>query len=154
MHTWISALWLTLAGPAGQGMTMGKPTHVVLGESIASVRLGMSLAKVRSLGFAFRPEGVVRATGAGWIAGPLLVIVDDQERVMTVSFDLRKSAGVMVGETLISKQATLDEIARALPHCMLEKGSGGRALVCKSADGRITNFYDSYMGNDLWVIMP
>jgi hypothetical protein len=97
---------------------------------------------------------VERAVGVGWQAGALLVIVDGKERVITVSLDLRKSPGAKVGETLIPKAARLDQIAKLLPRCTLSHGSGGRALACKSEEGRVTNFYDSHTGNDLWIIMP
>jgi len=114
----------------------------------------MALADVRALGIKLAPEGIDRADGHGWVAGPLLVIVDDKERVFTVSLDLRKSGGARVGKVEIPARASLAEIAKVLAGCTLSEGSGGRALACKDAEGRATNFYDSKMGNDLWVIMP
>ena len=153
--TFLMVVTSLAASGAGDKMpSKTPPVPVVIGESIAAVRLGMPLADVQGLGFKLSPEGVDRADGHGWVSGPLLFIVDEKEKVFTVSLDLRKSNGAKVGKSVIPAAASLDAIAKLLPGCTLSNGSGGRALACTNAAGRVTNFYDSFMGNDLWVIMP
>jgi len=147
-------MWVLCMAGALAGAGLGKYATVVVGDSIAGVRLGMTLSEVRKLGIELVPEGIDREIGVGWMAGPLLVIFDDKERAMTVSLDLRRSAGAKIGKIVIPALTKLDDIAKLIPGCTLSMGSGGRALACKNEAGKVTNFYDSYGSNELWVIMP
>ena len=54
----------------------------------------------------------------------------------------------------VAPSASLDDIAAALPACVMERGSGGRALTCGRPDrGAVTTFFDSYGRDEVDVIL-
>jgi hypothetical protein len=121
------------------------------GRSIAGMVPGMKRQAIAALGIQLGPEGVDRAARTGWISGPLLVLCDNQERVVLVSVELRKSKGLRVDGIEISRRAKLEEIAKALPSCQASVGSGGNALSCRGPDGGELKFYDARGGDEVWV---
>jgi hypothetical protein len=131
------------------------PIALVVGESIAKVKLGMELRKVMKMLPDLKPEGTRRgADRTSYVRGALAILVDESSRVISINVDLPKSAGLLVGKTLIPPEATLDEISKSLPRCELSNGSGGRVLECQGNKGKM-HFYDSFSNaKAVWAILP
>jgi hypothetical protein len=103
----------------------GAPIDVIPGESIAHITLGMKRADVETLGIHLTPETTPRVDRKGWLAGPLLVLVDPADRVVLVSVELRASRGLRVAGRAVPNTATLAQIASLVPGCTRGSGSGG-----------------------------
>jgi hypothetical protein len=132
-----------------------RPIEMVIGESIAKIKIGMRHRSVTKLVRDLQPEGIRRGPDRnGYVSGPLLVIVDESSRVVTLSVDLPKSMGLRIGKTTIPSHASLDEIEKLLPGCKLSNGSGGRVLECTGTNGKM-HFYDSFSNpKAVWAILP
>jgi hypothetical protein len=132
-----------------------RPIDVVVGESIARVKIGMDLWRVTKLLHDLKPEGVRRgADRTGYKSGPLLIIFDESSRVVTISVDLPKSAGLRVKKTDIPAHANLEQIQELVPGCELSSGSGGRVLACSGSAGTM-HFYDSFSDpKAVWAMLP
>jgi hypothetical protein len=144
-----------LAADAWSKTPDNRPLEVVVGESIAKVKLGMSFDSVAKLLQDLRPEGKRRAPDRiGFVSGALLLIVDETSHVVTLSVDLPKSPGLRIGRTVIPPDATIEEIAELLPWCDLSTGTGGRVVECQGPAGKM-HFYDSVSdAKALWAIVP
>jgi hypothetical protein len=149
------AVVISLSTLANAQPAHARPIEVVVGESIAKVKLGMELRVVTKVVRDLKPEGVRRGLDrTGYKSGSLLVIFDEAARVISVSVDLPQSAGLRVGKQVIPAHADLDRIKQLLPNCDLSDGSGGRVLECTGKEGTM-HFYDSF-GNPkaVWAILP
>ena len=139
---WACALLVVTA--ASTAFAQRRVVRVAPGETIAGIRLGMSVARVRASGHTLRPEGEDRAAGVtGYYSGPILILFDARGAVQLVSVPLRESAGIRFGGVFIPPRASLTDIARQLPQCTRSAGSGGNVLTCTSPRG-VMHFYDSF----------
>jgi len=156
MKVLLLAMLLT-APPSSSTDASSQGIKVVFAESIAGVRPGMTRVEVEKAGHKLASEGINRmhASGAkrtGFYSGPaILFLFDEQEHVVLISVELKKSSGLEVGRVRVPSTASLDDLAKLFLGCTLEKGSGGRALACKDEKGRVLNAYDSYGGPEVWV---
>ncbi|MEM6559423.1 MAG: hypothetical protein AAF605_06530 [Myxococcota bacterium] len=71
---------LMVGGKAATKMK-GRPLVAHIGKGIGAYTVGMPLAEARlRSGAGLKPEGVSRLGKTGWLAGPLLLIVDDESQ--------------------------------------------------------------------------
>ncbi len=126
------------------------PLPLVFAESIAGLKPGMTRAQVLKLGHRLEPEGIDRAERTGFFSGPMLLLFDAHDTLVLISVDLHKSAGLQFGKKHLPPRATLQQLSEILPGCKLERGSGGNALSCADAQGRLLNAYDDF-GAQVWV---
>jgi hypothetical protein len=131
----------------------GAPIDVIPGESIAHITLGMKRADVETLGIHLTPETTPRVDRKGWLAGPLLVLVDPADRVVLVSVELRASRGLRVAGRAVPNTATLAQIASLVPGCTRGSGSGGDFVDCRGASGKLTHFWGSHGTADISVTL-
>lgn len=129
------------------------PVAVAVGESIAHIELGMKRGDVEALGIRLAPEGVQRVDRTGWIAGPLLVLVDPSDRVVLVSLDLAATRGIAVAGRSIPPTASLAQIAAVLPGCTRGKGSGGDFLDCRGPTGKLLHFWGTHGSKEITVTL-
>ena len=111
----------------------------------------MTLTQVRALGIALQSEGVERASSHGWLSGPLLVIVDDQDRVTTVSVELSRGAGVTIGRHRIQRTSSMREVQLQLGRCVQSVGSGGVVFTCANAAGHNTYAYGTFGSTEISI---
>lgn len=139
----------------GKTRKKGKPLVAHIGEGIGAYTLGMPLADARlRSGAGLKPEGIPRLRKTGWLAGPLLLIVDDEsEKIESISLKLRASRGVIVDGMLLTPELSLAEIHAKLPSCTVSRGSGGRSVTCEADTGRLSIYADE-KGNEVWVVVP
>ena len=133
-----------------------RPIEVVVGESIAKVKIGMDLHSVMKLVRDLAPEGTRRGSDrTAYVSGALRVVVDESSHVVSINVDLPKSPGLRAGKTSIPPQANLEQIQQSMPHCQLSSGSGGRVLECEGGKKGKMHFYDSFSDpSAVWAILP
>ncbi|MEO1332938.1 MAG: hypothetical protein AAFV32_05410 [Myxococcota bacterium] len=145
---------LMVGGKAATKMK-GKPLVAHIGKGIGAYTVGMPLAEARlRSGAGLKPEGVSRVGKTGWLAGPLLLIVDDEsQKIETISLTLRSSRGVVIDGAVLTPKLSLDEIQAELPACTSSRGSGGRYVTCKNDKGTLS-IYSSKKGDEIWIVIP
>jgi hypothetical protein len=117
---------------------------IEIGKSIEGVTIGMTKSQLEKRGFKLVPENIDRLERVGFQSGALLFLFDTHDTLVSVSLELQKTGGVRIGKIKIVATATMEDVMKRLPQCVLSQGSGGRSLSCKNKKGGEINMYDSY----------